>query len=270
VKRAILLGITTVVWVVASQVISGAIAPSREITLTTSDLAASVTETPEPVQAVGDLNGVGFAVGGSFEAFLDRLGRSPASTFSVEDIPLPSVPVTTVTVTSTTDAPTATAPVTTTTRPATTTVPPTTAPPATTTPPPATTSAPATTAPASSGSFNGAAEANFVGKINALRSSVGVSALANNDELNNYARWWAQQMAVTDNFAHSNIGSLLNPWTIVGENIAYGGSVDAMFNGLVNSTGHYNNMVETRFTSIGVGVFVDAEGQLWTCHVFAG
>jgi uncharacterized protein YkwD len=77
-------------------------------------------------------------------------------------------------------------------------------------------------------------------------------------------------MADTGTFAHSDIGSLLNPWTIVGENIAAGGSVSAMFNGLVNSSGHYNNMVEARFTAIGVGVWVDSTGRLWTCHVFAG
>jgi uncharacterized protein YkwD len=267
VKRAILLGITTVVWVVASQVVSGAIAPSREITFTTNDLAVAA---PSPnVEILADFNGPGFAVGGSFDTFLDRVGRSPASTFSVENIPLPSLPVTSTTTVSTTlQSPTGT--VTTTTRPVATTAPPSTTSPPTTNPPSGTTAPPTTTAPAPAGSFNGGAEADFASRINALRASVGVATLANNDELNNYARWWAQQMAVTDNFAHSNIGSLLNPWTIVGENIAYGGSVEAMFNGLVNSSGHYNNMVETRFTSLGVGVWVDQSGKLWTAHVFAG
>ena len=77
-------------------------------------------------------------------------------------------------------------------------------------------------------------------------------------------------MADNNSFAHSSIGSLLNPWTIVGENIAAGGTVSGLFNALVNSPGHYKNMVESRFTALGVGVYVDPSGKIWTTHVFAG
>ncbi|CAN5176285.1 hypothetical protein BH18ACT5_BH18ACT5_01980 [soil metagenome] len=281
-KRAVLLGITTVLWVVAIQVIAGNMQPSREVDLTATNLAIS---NPRPQTALFG-SGVGIALEASLQSFLDRIGRSPASTWSVEDIPLPSVLTTTTqgnpttaSTSTTTATPVTTAAPVTTAPPATTTTaapaataPVTTAPPATTapptTPPPATTAPPITAAPA--GSFNGNAEADFIGRINGLRGSVSAAALAPNGELNNYARWWARHMADTNNFAHSDIGSLLNPLTIIGENIAAGGTVAAMFNGLVNSSGHYNNMVETRFTSVGVGVWVDASGRLWTCHVFAG
>ena len=274
-KRAILLGITTVMWVAASQVISGATAPPRVVDLSVNDLDAERNFELQNLNA----DGIGVMIEGaldeSFEAFLNRVGRSPASTFSVEEIPLPAAPATTSAATTTTTGPTATnpsttvtaRPVATTAPPATTSAPATTAPP-TTAPPPITTAPPATTIPA--GNFDGGAEADFLGRINGLRGSVGVGALTSNAELNNYARWWAKEMADSDNFAHSNIGSLLNPWTIVGENIAYGGSVSAMFTGLANSSGHYNNMVESRYTSVGVGVYVDSSGRLWTCHVFAG
>jgi uncharacterized protein YkwD len=77
-------------------------------------------------------------------------------------------------------------------------------------------------------------------------------------------------MAETGDFAHSNIGSLLGEWSIVGENIGYGPSVQSVFQALVNSSSHYNNMVEPRFTAVGVGVFVDTSGKLWTAHVFGG
>lgn len=278
-KRAILLGITTVMWVAASQVISGATAPPRVVDLTANDLDSKRNR--ETLLQNLNADGIGVVIEGalddSFEAFLDRVGRAPASTFSVEEIPLSTAPATTSATTTTrnTTRPTATNPSTTVTaRPVTTTAPPpttsapaTTAPP-TSAPPPITTAPPVTTIPA--GNFDGGAEGDFLGRINGLRGSVGVGALTSNTELNNYARWWAKEMADSDNFAHSNIGSLLNPWTIVGENIAYGASVSAMFTGLTNSSGHYNNMVETRYTSVGVGVYVDASGRLWTCHVFAG
>ena len=77
-------------------------------------------------------------------------------------------------------------------------------------------------------------------------------------------------MADTGNFAHSDIGSLLNPWTVVGENIGYGPSVNSIFSALVASPGHYKNMVDPRFTAVGVGAYVDASGRIWTAHIFGG
>jgi len=67
---------------------------------------------------------------------------------------------------------------------------------------------------------------------------------------------------------HSNIGSLLGAWSGVGENIGFGGSVSVIFDALVGSSGHYQNMVG-EWTHMGVGVWRDAQGALWTCHVFA-
>lgn len=77
-------------------------------------------------------------------------------------------------------------------------------------------------------------------------------------------------MAETDNFVHSNIKVLLGPWSTVGENIAWGYSVASMFDGLNASPGHHANMVNTAFTHVGVGVWVDADGRIWTAHVFGG
>ena len=126
------------------------------------------------------------------------------------------------------------------------------------------------TAAAVSGGFSAAAESDFVSRINGLRSSLGLAGLSANGALNNYARWWAKQMADSGNFAHSNIGSLLNPWTVVGENIGYGPSVNSIFNALLVSPGHYKNMADARFTSVGAGAYLDSSGRIWTAHVFGG
>ncbi len=144
-----------------------------------------------------------------------------------------------------------------------------------------TTGSPTTTAPAPSpttttttetpgGGYAADMEAAFASKINGLRSSVGVAGLSRNGNLDAYARSWARQMGESGNLGHSNFASLLGPWSTVGENIGYGGSVSAVFSALVNSSGHYSIMVEPGFTSLGVGVWVDANGTLWTCHIFAG
>ena len=135
-----------------------------------------------------------------------------------------------------------------------------------------TTQAPATTTTVASaaGGFSATAELEFASKINGSRSSAGVAGLSANGELNNYARWWARQMAESGNFSHSDFQSLLDPWWLVGENVGYGPTVGAIFDKLVASTLHYTNMVDARFTSVGVGAYVDATGRIWTAHLFGG
>ncbi len=160
---------------------------------------------------------------------------------------------------------TTTAPTTTTTQPTTTT----TAKPTTTTtkkPAPTTTQPPTTTAPPS-GSFSSSSEAQFEDLINSHRANNGLAALKSDSGLDAEARAWSQTMATTGNFEHSNISRFLGPWSSVGENIAYGGSVTSMFNGLVASSGHNANMLGD-FTHFGIGVWVDGNGTLWTTHVF--
>lgn len=141
-----------------------------------------------------------------------------------------------------------------------------TTPPATTTP--ATTAPPAPPPPA--GAFSGSMESQLAADINGLRQSVGLPGLARNGDLDGYARWWAKELAEAGSLSHSNIGSLLGPWSTVGENVAFGGSAGSIFSALVNSPGHYANMVGAGFTAYGIGVYVDGAGLVWTCHVFAG
>lgn len=139
----------------------------------------------------------------------------------------------------------------------------TTRPPATTT-----TTAPAPTTTQPSGSYGASEEAGFASSINSLRSSDGLTPLSRNSSLDSYARSWAQQMARNGSISHSNFGSLLGPWSAVGENVGAGGSVSAVFNALAGSSGHRSNMLGD-FTHMGVGVWVDSGGTLWTVHVFA-
>ena len=100
---------------------------------------------------------------------------------------------------------------------------------------------------------------------------MGLNGLATNPVLNNYARWCAKLMADSGKVAHSNIGSLLlNPWSVVSENVAQGASVNSIFNALVASSSHYPHMVDPLFTAVGVGAYLGSTGQLWTAHVFGG
>lgn len=147
------------------------------------------------------------------------------------------------------------------------TSPPTTAsssPGTTTTAPPTTT----TTPPTVQSGYVPAAESDFAGRINAYRSSQGLAGLTLDSSLNSYARSWAKTLAGRGGLAHSNIGSLIPPWNAVGENVGRGGSVRPIFDALVASSSHRENMLDD-YTHFGIGVYRDANGTLWTAHVFA-
>ncbi len=250
-RRALALTIAATGWVAAIQLVTGSMAPPPEYAV-----EGLVTE----IQTV------------HFDS--TRQDKSPTADAEPDSTTTTTSATTTTVATTTTAVATTTtaAPATTTTTRATTT---TTRATTTTTAAPATTTtaAPTTTtaaAPAPAGDFSPGAESDFLSRINNLRAQEGLAQLSSNSSLNNYARNWSQTMATSGNFQHSNIASLLGPWSIVGENIGKGSSVNSIFNALVASPGHYNNMVDTRFTHIGVGVFVDSSGKLWTTHVFGG
>lgn len=141
----------------------------------------------------------------------------------------------------------------------------------TTTAPPAaattTTRAPVTTTAPPSGGFNSGHETSFVSLINSHRTANGLAALTRNSSLDAEARAWSQQMAANGGLSHSNLSRFLPPWSSVGENVGVGGSVSSIFGGLTASSGHNANMLGD-FTHIGVGVWVDGSGTLWTTHVF--
>lgn len=115
-----------------------------------------------------------------------------------------------------------------------------------------------------------AAESEFVGLINDLRASRGLSPLKADADLRAYARTWSTHMASTGSFAHSDISTLLGTWSSVGENIASGAGVAVLFDALVASPGHLENMVNPDYSHVGVGVAVDAQGVLWVTQVFGG
>jgi uncharacterized protein YkwD len=119
-------------------------------------------------------------------------------------------------------------------------------------------------------SSQSAAEARFLSLINSARAGAGLSALQLDGRLQSAARSWAQQLSSDGSLHHQNVSAFLDTWMTAGENVAYGPSADTMFNALVNSPAHYENIMNSSFTVIGIGVVQGADGTLWTSHVFAG
>lgn len=115
-----------------------------------------------------------------------------------------------------------------------------------------------------------AAEQQMVRLVNALRASVGIDALTVSAEIAGVARGWSRTMLATGELEHNPNYSAQYPpgWLSSGENVATASgypsiadAVEVMFDGLVNSPGHYANMTSPAFTHIGIGIGIGSDGD---------
>lgn len=115
----------------------------------------------------------------------------------------------------------------------------------------------------------GAAEGDFVARINQLRASRGLGTLTVDPELTAVARQWAATMAGQGRIFHASDLSqgVSADWQKLGENVGVGNDVPRLFQAFVDSPSHLANLVDPSFTRVGVGV-VNAGGRLYTAHRF--
>lgn len=111
----------------------------------------------------------------------------------------------------------------------------------------------------------------FLAAINARRAEESLPPLERRPELDLLARSWAATMGVDGSLRHSTLihDLIAGPWTVAGENVAYGPSATTVFGALEASPGHLANMLGSDYTAVGIGV-VRAGERVWTAHLFAG
>ena len=123
-----------------------------------------------------------------------------------------------------------------------------------------------------------AAEVEAAGLVNRLREGLGLDPLNHHSSIRAVAHRWSQTMAAEDDFKHNPDYARQYPvgWTLVGENVSrlsrfnsLSSAVQKTFDGLVDSLGHYRNMVNPQFTHLGVGIAVDENGGFWLTQNFA-
>ena len=112
-------------------------------------------------------------------------------------------------------------------------------------------------------------ELSFATQLNDLRAGLGLPALAMEVRLVEISRAWSGQMAAANSLSHNpNLASQApSNWQRLGENVGFGGSVDSIHRALVNSPGHYANMVNRSFNFVGIGV-VRAGDRVWVTQAF--
>jgi len=113
-------------------------------------------------------------------------------------------------------------------------------------------------------------EAQFVGAINRLRASKGLSQLQVNGQLTGVARSWTTQMVQAGSISHNpNLGAQVSgSWRKLGENVGVGGDVDGLMRAFINSPAHYRNLVDPDWNYVGVGATRASDGRLFTTHNF--
>lgn len=117
--------------------------------------------------------------------------------------------------------------------------------------------------------------------VNAARTSNGLSALTLNSKLTSTARAKSRDMIDNNYFSHTSprygsLSGLLShhgiSYRTAGENLAMNssGSVIAAHNSLMASPGHRENIMNSSFSQIGIGIQVKGDGSHYYTQLFIG
>ena len=115
-------------------------------------------------------------------------------------------------------------------------------------------------------------EASFRSLMNAERVERGRGTLKMGDYLVRVARQHSRRMAASGGIYHnSHLADDLRPiqWSIAGENVGVGNTVETLHDAFMDSAPHRENILRRSFERVGVGV-VTADGRIWVTFVFAG
>jgi uncharacterized protein YkwD len=89
---------------------------------------------------------------------------------------------------------------------------------------------------------------------NTARVSAGLPALTENSQLDAIAQAWATKLAAAGVLSHNPaIRTQVTNWTVLGENVGMAGDVPTVQNAFMHSPEHKANILDPRYTQIGVG-----------------
>lgn len=121
----------------------------------------------------------------------------------------------------------------------------------------------------SSSSATTSLEADFVSRINAERSSRGLSTLTVKSDLAAVARDWAEQMAAAGSISHDpNLASKVSGWTVLGDNVGKGPTVSSIHKAFMESETHRHIILDADFNQVGVGV-AKSGSTIYVTQIFA-
>lgn len=106
--------------------------------------------------------------------------------------------------------------------------------------------------------------------VNRARASAGLRPVGWDDTLGDKARAWAQHLADAQALSHSSVASGASPgWHYLAENVGVAGDVEGAQQAFMGSSSHRKNILDGRFTSMGVGI-VWRNNEMWIVQEFRG
>lgn len=136
--------------------------------------------------------------------------------------------------------------------------------------------APAAAAPAAAGASTAAVEVRLADLVNAARRQAGVGAVRVDVRLVAPARAWSAALARRGGLMHDEALASRLPAGVLAhaENLAYtarsGDVADALHDLLMGSAPHRRNLLDPRYTEVGIGVARDGRGTYVTQRFTAG
>lgn len=112
-----------------------------------------------------------------------------------------------------------------------------------------------------------------VDQINQTRTAQGRRTLPINGVMSTRAQRWAEHLRDIQNLAHRPAPyGTPRGWCAAAENVGRsgnGGSLPVLHQAFMRSTGHRANILNRRWTAVGVGVAQDGQGEYFVVHAFA-
>lgn len=107
------------------------------------------------------------------------------------------------------------------------------------------------------GATTSSAAALFITDINHSRAARHLHPVAANSELNAVALKWAAAMAKRHALSHNpSLATVVHNWSCLAENVGMGQSVNQLHVAFMNSAPHKANILNARYTQVGVGVVI--------------
>lgn len=104
---------------------------------------------------------------------------------------------------------------------------------------------------------------------NKIRYSKNLPVFEIDEELEQKSQSWSESMATKNRLRHGSLNH--SKFSYIGENIAWGqSSVEEVLDSWMNSKGHRANILNKRYTHIGVGTARRADGRVYWCVQFGG
>lgn len=123
--------------------------------------------------------------------------------------------------------------------------------------------------PLAAGALQAAPMPTVADAIALVNASRGGAALAEHSDLDAVAQRHAERMAAENRLHHNpSLGREVTGYELVGENVGVGPELAPIHDAFMRSPSHRANILEARFTEIGIGLATSADGSLWIVQVF--